>query len=119
MSHNYCVLLLGIADPVVPRNHFGKAGILVREAVSLTRDFSSLKNPELDVIFLQPSEEARATEELRQILECRPDLPVILISGKPSVHLAREAWHAGAADILFLPLTPESLDESLRHAVRH
>jgi serine phosphatase RsbU (regulator of sigma subunit)/DNA-binding response OmpR family regulator len=102
----------------VPLSHFGLAGILVHEAGSLTRDSASLNDPELDVIYLQPSADARAAEELRQTIECRPDLPVILVCTQPSVRLAREAWHAGAADILFLPLTPESLDESLRRAAR-
>jgi serine phosphatase RsbU (regulator of sigma subunit)/pSer/pThr/pTyr-binding forkhead associated (FHA) protein len=118
MSHSYCVLLLGIVDPAVPRSHFGKAGILVREAGSLTRDSASLNDQDLDAIYLQPSEDARAAEELRQTLECRPDLPVVLVCTQPSVRLTREVWHAGAADILVLPLTPESLDESLRHAAR-
>jgi serine phosphatase RsbU (regulator of sigma subunit) len=56
-------------------------------------------------------------QEFREIIE-HGALPVVLVCSGPPDGLVLDAWHAGAADILLLPLTAQSLDSSLRRAAK-
>ena len=48
----------------------------------------------------------------------RPEVPVVLVCSQPSVELLHEAWHAGAADVIFLPLRDQPLESSLKRAAK-
>ncbi len=49
--------------------------------------------------------------------QARPDLPVLLMSGEPSVEIAVQAARAGAFDFLVKPLKLDFLDRAIREAV--
>jgi serine phosphatase RsbU (regulator of sigma subunit)/pSer/pThr/pTyr-binding forkhead associated (FHA) protein len=96
--------------------HFSRSGHRAAAVPGFDTSLESMDDPDLDLVYLQPADDARALEELRQVKSRRPNLAVVLVCAQPSVHLTVEAWCAGASDILFLPLTPESLDASLQRA---
>ncbi len=78
----------------------------------------TLKNQRIDVVYFQTSADNKALQELEEIAAHSTSLPVVLICDCPAEGLILNAWHAGAADILFPPLTPRSLDASLRSATK-
>jgi serine phosphatase RsbU (regulator of sigma subunit) len=99
--------------------HFNRAGHRVTAVPDFGKSHESIKDPDLELVYLQASEDARAIEELQQTKSHGPNLAVVLVCAQPSVPLTVEAWRAGASDILFQPLTPEVLDASLMRATRH
>ncbi|WJV24372.1 MULTISPECIES: sigma-54-dependent transcriptional regulator [Pseudomonas] len=56
-------------------------------------------------------------ELLKQVQQCDPDLPVILLTGHGDVPMAVEAMRDGAYDFLEKPFSPETLLSSLRRAL--
>jgi serine phosphatase RsbU (regulator of sigma subunit)/DNA-binding response OmpR family regulator len=110
------ILLMGMKEPALALSHFSQAGHRVTTGPGLSQKIESLDDPELDLVYLQPLDDAWAIEELRQTRRRRPDVGVVLVCSQSSTHLTLDAWRAGAADIIFPPLTPSSLDESLRRA---
>jgi len=118
MTEGRCILLLGLTDVAYVRDHFSPSGHQVIVAPWPDRLTGSLDPPDLEVVYLQPSNDTLAMEELRQIKSRRPDVAVILVCARPSLDLAVQSWRNGAADILFMPLTHEILDDSLRRTRR-
>lgn len=116
MPDDHRILLVGMTEQALAMSHFGGAGYQTTFAPGLAQGLAGLDDSEIDVVYLQPSDDKRAIEELRQTLSRRPDLAVVLVCAQPSVSVTLEAWRSGASDILFRPLTPESLDASLRRA---
>jgi phosphoserine phosphatase RsbU/P len=116
MSNGHHILLLGMTDPAPALNHFSRAGHQAATSPGLNHGISVLDDPKLDVVYLQPTDDARAIDELRQTRSHRPDIGIVLVCPRPSMDLTLEAWRAGATDVLFTPLTPESLDASLQRA---
>jgi phosphoserine phosphatase RsbU/P len=113
------LLLMGLRDAVFAQDHFSRAGYYVRSVPGLAQGIDSLDDPELDVVFLQPAEDARAQDELSQILHRRPEMAVVPVCVQPSAQLTLELWRAGASDILSPPLTADSLDDCLKRIIRH
>jgi sigma-B regulation protein RsbU (phosphoserine phosphatase) len=113
---NHSILLMGMSDPEVALRELAGAGHRVSTAPGPAQGIESLDNAELDLVYLQPRSDDRAIEELRQVLAHQPDLAVVLVCATPSTPLTLEAWRNGAADILFQPLTPEALQQSLNRA---
>jgi serine phosphatase RsbU (regulator of sigma subunit) len=117
MPTNHRILLLGMTEQALALSHFSQAGHHATAASELNQGIESLSDPELDVVYLQPRDDTRAIEELRGMKSHRSDVPVVLICTQPSVRLTLEAWRMGASDILFPPLTPDVLNESLQRAM--
>jgi sigma-B regulation protein RsbU (phosphoserine phosphatase) len=117
MPNDHHILLLGMTEQALALNHFIQVGCRTTLAPVLSQGIEGLNDPELDVIYLQPTDDSRAIEELRQTLSYRPDVAIVLVCTQASMHLTLEAWRAGASDILFPPVTPDSLSESLQRAV--
>ncbi len=113
---NHSILLMGMSNPEVAMREFAGAGHRVSTVPGLAQGIESLDNADLDLVYLQPGSDERAIEELRQVLTHQPNLAVVLVCAKPSTPLTLEAWRNGAADILFQPLTPEALQQSLNRA---
>jgi sigma-B regulation protein RsbU (phosphoserine phosphatase) len=114
MTDTHCILLLGLTDSAFALSHFQNTGHHVTAAPRQGSVTESLDKPDLDMVYLQPSDDERAIDELKQILGRRPDVAVVLVCARPSLDLAIQSWRNGAADILFMPLTRESLDDNLR-----
>src|SRR5881397_1756799 len=118
MSSNYTILLVGMdsQSEALAREHFNLLGHTVFSASNLLQAEATIKEPQLDLVYLQQHPSSRAREQLEQIFGTRPGLPAVLICNDATAATALEAWHAGAADAIFLPLDTEALDRSLRRA---
>ncbi len=116
MADTHRILLVGMTDHALARSHFSQAGCSTNVAPPLGQGTQGLDDPELDVVYLQPADDSRAIEELRQLRSYRPDVAVVLVCGHASMPLTLEAWRAGASDILFRPVTSDNLNETLRRA---
>jgi phosphoserine phosphatase RsbU/P len=120
MSESYSILLTGFKVPEenFASSHFARSG----HQVITARDFSDAKEKlithKIDLVYLQPSADERAVSELEEIASRRASLPVVLLCANPTENLVLGAWHAGAADLVSLPLTPHSLDLSLQRGAK-
>lgn len=120
MSATYSILLLGLKGPAegVASGHFIKSAHRVLTSPPGSVDQETLKNPQISVVYLQPTSDREALDEFRRVRQVRPDLPIVLVCSELTASLTREAWHAGVADVLAFPLSPDSLDASLDRAAR-
>lgn len=57
-------------------------------------------------------------EFLERLRQRKPDIPVIFITGHPSIPNATSAVRLGAADYITKPFTPEEITESVQRLVR-
>ncbi len=121
MPTSYSILLLGLSDRAQSSTlkYFTDGGHRVVTALSFDESSEILKDPQLNVIYMQPPADGVAIEDLRRLGTIRPTLPVVLICNEPSAELIREAWHAGAADVIFEPLAPQTMESSLERAAEH
>ncbi len=55
---------------------------------------------------------------LEQLRKTKPNLPVILITGYPSIQSAASAMRLGAVDYITKPFAPEQITEAVRRALR-
>jgi serine phosphatase RsbU (regulator of sigma subunit)/DNA-binding response OmpR family regulator len=119
MGESYSVLLTGLRAPEesLVITHFTQSGHAVVTAKDIVEAKEKLKTHTMGVVYLQASSDAKAVDELKEATKHFASLPVVLICAQPSEDLVHDGWHAGASDVLFLPLTPLSLDISLRRAV--
>ncbi len=113
MADKYSIQLVGLRAPAEPLalNHLAQAGYRVTRAADLAQVRETAIQP--DVYILQPTSDAGAAEDVTRLISLRPEAVIVLILTQPSGPVMLEAWHSGAADILLLPLTPQSLDKSL------
>ncbi len=120
MTDTITILLIGMQPPAesFAARHFSSCGYEVKSARSLPEARIALRDQRVDMICLQPSSDAKALEELQQGTEFRVHLPVVLVCPQPNAPLILDAWHAGAADVLTLPLSAENLNGCLNRALR-
>lgn len=120
MDGTYFIMLAGFgaAEEKLASRHFTQAGHRVSTAKGVAEAEEMLLTRSIDLVYLHPSAEDAALRELETISRRYPSLPVVLACPQNARGLVLDAWHAGAADILFLPLSPESLDASLEHVAR-
>jgi len=84
-----------------------------REGLSLAteKEYSAvlldIKMPELD-----------GMQFLAELRKTKPDLPVILITGYPSIPNAASAMRLGAADYVTKPFTPEEITQAVQRRLR-
>jgi sigma-B regulation protein RsbU (phosphoserine phosphatase) len=120
MVENYHIILVGMKPPAeaFAAKHLSGAGYQVSTAATLSEVRFSMKGPRIDLIYLQPTSETSAIDELKTAMGIQSNLQVALVCVQASASLTLEAWHAGAADVLSLPLTAEILDASLGRALK-
>jgi len=111
------ILLIGLDDTseTFVSKHFRAAGHPVDTAPDLAgagrqTDLSA------ELIFLQSSSDDRLIEDLKQASALLPTIPVVLICKNYDLDITLDAWRAGAADIIFLPLKAEALDGTIQRA---
>lgn len=117
MPNECSILLLGLKEQALAADILHRIGYQALLTPELSGRGSDPGAAGLGAVLLQPSDDARAIEELNQVLTRHPGTPVVLVCSEPSVRIALDAWHAGAADVLFSPLTTESLNQGLQHAL--
>jgi len=60
----------------------------------------------------------RAVQELQDFATRFPSIPIVLLCNRTEENLVLDAWHAGAADMLFLPITSRCLDKSFERCAK-
>ena len=120
MADNYSILLVRLKTDVrtLVSSHFTGLGHQVIIAKDSIEAGKILNDQEIHVVYLQSSSDDKAVDELEELTRNFASLPVILICARRDGDLILKAWHAGATDVLFPPLTPQSLDASVRQAVK-
>jgi phosphoserine phosphatase RsbU/P len=115
----HSILLAGLKDEKdFASTHFAALGHQIATANDIVEAKNAFAQSPSDIVYLQASSGDRAIEELRQFTANLQAIPVALILSQPSTSLVLECWHAGAADILVTPLSPQSLNTSLRQCER-
>lgn len=112
MAGTYRVLLAGLraADEALAHAHLAAAGHSVSSVVEPGQLAERIRAASPDLVYAHAEPGAHGPGEL--VSSCGRT-PVVLLAERPSAELALQAWRAGAADLLPLPLTARSLDESL------
>jgi sigma-B regulation protein RsbU (phosphoserine phosphatase) len=120
MAGTYSILLAGLktSEESFISDHFARSGHQTVVAGDIAEAKEKLKAQKIDVIYLQASSNDTPINELEEIARYAFSPPAVLICERPQEGLVLDVWHAGAADILFLPLTPQSLDTSLQRGAR-
>jgi serine phosphatase RsbU (regulator of sigma subunit)/DNA-binding response OmpR family regulator len=115
MSARYRILLLGLERDAesFARSHFTALGHTVLPAARFTEVEGLLRESQVDIAYLQGQSLNAAMEDLKRITSVRRGFPVILISADTTASNTAEAFRGGAADVLMLPLSAQSLDGSL------
>jgi phosphoserine phosphatase RsbU/P len=121
MAETYSILLAGLktAEENLASAHFSRLGHHVLTAKDTADAREKLKLYRIDVIYFQPAAGDNAVDELKDIVGYSGSLPIMLVCARQSERLVLDAWHAGAADVLCAPLTPQSLDASLEHGAKN
>jgi signal transduction histidine kinase len=85
----------------------------------LSDGLASLKKTPPSLILLDLNlPDSQGAETFRRLLECAPDVPVVILSGQDDQALAVKALHQGAQDYLVKDkLTSGNLDRAMRYAV--
>jgi serine phosphatase RsbU (regulator of sigma subunit)/pSer/pThr/pTyr-binding forkhead associated (FHA) protein len=119
MADIYSILLTGLnsLEENLTLSHFSRLGHRIVTAGGLVEAKDILKKQKIDLVYLQASTGDRILPDLREINEFSA-LPVVLLCPRSAEGLILDAWHAGAADIVLLPLTPQFLDSSLQRGAK-
>jgi phosphoserine phosphatase RsbU/P len=120
MAESYSILLSGLEpyDENIAAIHFSKLGHRIFTARNSAETREKLKAQTVHIIYFQPSSRERMVHEIEEITKLDPSLSILLVCARPTEGLVLDAWHAGAADIVFLPLSSQSLETSLQRASR-
>jgi phosphoserine phosphatase RsbU/P len=120
MGESLSILLAGLAVPEesIASSHFSRSGHEVLVARNLVDAREKLKTNKIDLVYLQPSADENALKEFEEITSGSASLPVVLLCGNPTQNIVLGAWHAGAADLISLPLTAHFLDFSLQRGAK-
>ncbi len=120
MAELYNILLAGLEPPeeTPAWSHFAGLGHSLVKARDFPDACASLLTHNIDVLYYHAAADDRTVHEIEDISTRFAFVPVVLICDRPAEGFILNAWRAGAADILFLPLTPGALDTSLQRCVR-
>jgi serine phosphatase RsbU (regulator of sigma subunit) len=120
MAGTYRIFLAGLrkTDNALALKHFTTAGHVVSAVEELSQADERFRTAPPDLVYLQASATSNALADLRQMRQLCGETPVVLLTDQPSADLALQLWHEGAADCIPLPLSAQSLDESLNRATR-
>ena len=111
MNDNYSIMLIGMdaKEETAASTHLSRSGHRVITAVSFDKASERFSTEPVDIIYLNG-----AVDRLKEITGTNPSVPVVMVSQSPTMDFITDSWRAGAADLLPLPLTPDSLDSSLQ-----
>jgi phosphoserine phosphatase RsbU/P len=118
MAGPYSILLAGlpISEESFVTSHFSRSGHHVISSRDCVEVREKLKSQRIDLLYLQALADEGIISRLEEISGLYPSLPVVLMCDRMSEGLILDAWRAGAADMLFAPLTSQSLDASLQRS---
>ena len=120
MTENYSILFIGLtgSEESLVSAHFSRSGQEVFAAGDLAEARERLRSRKVDLTYLRSAADGGAIRQLQELTGLFPSVPVVFVCDRMPESLVLEAWRAGAADILFLPLTAQALDDSLQRSAR-
>ncbi len=120
MDETYSILLAGLhsAEETLASLHFAQSGHRIAAAQTVNDVLDTLQAQGADLVFFQASADTEAIHEIEEIRRRFPVLPIVLACASPVEGFVLDAWRAGATDIIFLPLSTQSLDASLQRAAQ-
>ena len=120
MDETFSILLAGLktSEENLASLHFSQLGHRIATAIGVHDALEKLQAQRADLLYLQASVDTRIVNEIEEIRGHFPSLPIVLACGSTEEGLVLDAWHAGATDIIFFPLTPKSLNTSLQRSAR-
>ena len=95
-------------------------GHRVTTTASCSEGIALLKEEDIDMVFADivlPDE--NGIDFLKVVKEVRPDVPVTMITGAPSIDSAAESLRLGAFDYIIKPITQEILLRAVSIALKH
>jgi sigma-B regulation protein RsbU (phosphoserine phosphatase) len=116
MAESCSILLAGLeaSEESLASTHFAGVGHRIVTARDFADAGEKLNAHKIDIFYFQAAADSQAMYEIEKIAGRFPSLSVVLVCARPTEDCILNAWHAGASDILFLPLTTRSLDASLQ-----
>ncbi|MBN2322021.1 MAG: SpoIIE family protein phosphatase [Acidobacteria bacterium] len=116
MTDSYSIMLVGInaKEAHSVSTQLSRSGHSVITAVNIEEAKEKIRTQPIDITYLKAIEKDNALERLREITGINPSLPVIIVSDSPTENFILDTWRAGAADVISLPLTPDSMSTSLQ-----
>ena len=120
MIETYSILLTGLSasDASFVSTHFSQSGHAVIATADVAEALERLQKETVDLVLLQAASHDGSVHVLEEVAGLYPSLPIVLVCPRTAEGLVLDAWRAGAADILFLPLTSQSLDACMLHSTR-
>jgi len=97
-----------------------EAGYAVTGAAGYDEAVSLMQETDFDLMYVDIVLEGRSgIELLKTVREARPSVPVIIITGVPSVETAAESLRDGALDYVIKPIRQHTLIRSASVALKH
>jgi sigma-B regulation protein RsbU (phosphoserine phosphatase) len=120
MDRTYSILITGLdaSEENHALTHFSELGHEVFATSDLKEAARELRKREIHLMYLRITEGDHPENKFKEVFEFRPSLPVVVVCDKTADDLILNAWRSGAADVVFPPLTAESLNESLQRCVK-
>jgi PAS domain S-box-containing protein len=95
-------------------------GYAVTTATSYEEAVSLLQKTDFDLMYVDIVMEGKSgIDLLKKIRETRPNIPVIMVTGVPSIETAADALRHGALDYIIKPVRQDSLERSAAVALKH
>lgn len=116
--------ILVVDDELVIRESLSdwlqESGYYVRTVEDGTKALMQVKQREWDIILVDLKMRGMdGIEVMREIKKIHKDLPIIIITGYPTVDTAVEAMKEGAYDYIVKPFNPEEIDLIIRNIIAH
>jgi phosphoserine phosphatase RsbU/P len=120
MDECFSIMLMGLNAPDADfaAAHFSKSGYRIISTNTIPEAKEILKTKKVDWVYFKAASDEMAINEFQELSLHMGSLPIVLLCDKPKDSLVLKAWHAGAADVLFHPLTESSLDAGLERRRR-
>ena len=120
MDAHYSILCAGLnsAEERYVSSHFAQSGHTIATALNLKDAWGRLNSKKIDLFYLRSSSDKESQNTLKELSALTPVLPVVLVCEKAVGDFILDAWHAGVVDVIFPPLTPQSLDASFQRGVK-
>lgn len=112
------ILLVGLKGPSeeLAQRVFSNAGHRTLLAAGVSEAIRNLSTLPAEIVFFQPADEGRCSEELRQLRDVFAVPPVVIVCSATNPAAMLEAWHSGAADVVYLPLSEAALKSACARA---
>ena len=112
------ILLVGLKSQSeeLAQRVFGDAGHRVSLAARVSDAIRTLSASPAEIVYLQPADEERCGDELRRLRGAFAALPVVIVCSATNPAATLEAWHSGAADVVYMPLSESTLNSSYERA---